>query len=58
MRTTELQPTVIAVARYLSAAALRSPQLVTHPQGHLLMDTGFGRNIPEQIATLPLMLRM
>ena len=29
-----------------------------HPQGDLLIDTGFGRNIAKQIATLPLMLQM
>jgi glyoxylase-like metal-dependent hydrolase (beta-lactamase superfamily II) len=31
--------------------------LVTHPQGDLLIDTGFGRHIDEQFATLPWSLR-
>jgi hypothetical protein len=31
--------------------------LVKHPQGDLLIDAGFGGNIREQFATLPLMLR-
>ena len=31
--------------------------LVTHPQGDLLVDTGFGRRIGEQFATLPLLFR-
>jgi N-acyl homoserine lactone hydrolase len=31
--------------------------LVKHPQGDLLIDTGFGRDIAEQFRTLPLMLR-
>src|SRR5215471_19079931 len=26
--------------------------LVTHPQGDLLIDTGFGRNFPEQFQTM------
>src|SRR3974390_1268003 len=32
--------------------------LVKHPQGDLLIDTGFGRNIDEQYRTLPLGLRL
>jgi len=31
--------------------------LVTHPRGNLLIDTGFGRHIDEQFATLPLIFR-
>jgi glyoxylase-like metal-dependent hydrolase (beta-lactamase superfamily II) len=31
--------------------------LVKHPRGDLLIDTGFGRNIAEQLATMPLMFR-
>lgn len=31
--------------------------LVKHPQGDLLIDTGFGRHIDEQFRTLPLTLR-
>ena len=31
--------------------------LVRHPRGDLLIDTGFGRHIDEQFATLPLLLR-
>jgi glyoxylase-like metal-dependent hydrolase (beta-lactamase superfamily II) len=31
--------------------------LVKHPQGDLLIDTGFGRNIAEQFRTMPLMFR-
>src|SRR6516165_1307628 len=31
--------------------------LVRHPRGDLLIDTGFGRHIDEQCATLPLILR-
>src|SRR5215831_6517956 len=31
--------------------------LVKHPQGDLLIDTGFGRNIATQFLTMPLMLR-
>jgi N-acyl homoserine lactone hydrolase len=31
--------------------------LVKHPQGDLLIDTGFGRNIAEQFHTMPLMFR-
>jgi len=31
--------------------------LVRHPRGDLLIDTGFGRHIDEQFATLPLILR-
>ncbi len=31
--------------------------LVKHPQGDLLIDTGFGRNINEQFHTMPLMFR-
>ena len=31
--------------------------LVRHPQGDLLIDTGFGRNIAEQFLTMPLMFR-
>lgn len=31
--------------------------LVKHPKGDLLIDTGFGRNIAEQILTMPLMER-
>jgi glyoxylase-like metal-dependent hydrolase (beta-lactamase superfamily II) len=31
--------------------------LVTHPRGDLLIDTGFGRRIDEQFASLPLILR-
>jgi N-acyl homoserine lactone hydrolase len=31
--------------------------LVKHPQGDLLIDTGFGRNIAEQFRTLPFMVR-
>ncbi|MGP0090162.1 MAG: MBL fold metallo-hydrolase [Xanthobacteraceae bacterium] len=31
--------------------------LVKHPQGDLLIDTGFGRNIAEQFATMPLLFR-
>jgi N-acyl homoserine lactone hydrolase len=31
--------------------------LVKHPQDDLLIDTGFGGNIGEQFAILPLMLR-
>jgi hypothetical protein len=30
---------------------------VKHPQGDLLIDTGFGRNIAEQFRTMPLMFR-
>lgn len=32
--------------------------LVKHPQGSVLIDTGFGRNISEQFSTLPLILRL
>lgn len=32
--------------------------LVKHPQGDLLIDTGFGRNIDEQFRTLPFGLRL
>lgn len=28
-----------------------------HPQGHLLIDTGFGRNIAGQFLFMPLMER-
>src|SRR5262245_27549080 len=31
--------------------------LVKHPKGDLLIDTGFGREIDEQFATMPLMFR-
>jgi N-acyl homoserine lactone hydrolase len=31
--------------------------LVKHPQGDLLIDTGFGRHIDEQFATMPLLFR-
>lgn len=31
--------------------------LVKHPQGDLLIDTGFGRNIAEQFGTMSLMFR-
>ena len=31
--------------------------LVKHPQGDLLIDTGFGRNIDEQFHTMPLIFR-
>src|SRR6516225_10863424 len=31
--------------------------LVKHPQGDLIIDTGFGRNVAEQFATMPLMFR-
>ena len=31
--------------------------LVKHPQGDVLIDTGFGRDFPEQFQTMPLMLR-
>ena len=31
--------------------------LVKHPQGDLLIDTGFGRNIDEQFHTMPFMFR-
>lgn len=31
--------------------------LVKHPQGDLLIDTGFGRNIHEQFRTMPLLFR-
>src|SRR3974390_3345133 len=31
--------------------------LVRHPQGDLLIDTGFGRNIDEQFRTMPLIVR-
>jgi len=31
--------------------------LVKHPQGNLLIDTGFGRNIDEQFRTLPWTIR-
>jgi N-acyl homoserine lactone hydrolase len=31
--------------------------LVKHPQGDLLIDAGFGRNIAEQFQTMPLMFR-
>ncbi len=31
--------------------------LVKHPQGDLLIDTGFGRNISEELLTMPLMFR-
>jgi N-acyl homoserine lactone hydrolase len=31
--------------------------LVKHPRGDLLIDTGFGRNIAEQFATMPLLFR-
>ena len=31
--------------------------LVKHPQGDLLIDTGFGRDIDEQFHTMPLMFR-
>src|SRR5215470_17134905 len=31
--------------------------LVKHPQGDLLIDTGFGRNIAEQFRTMPLRVR-
>jgi glyoxylase-like metal-dependent hydrolase (beta-lactamase superfamily II) len=31
--------------------------LVMHPQGDLLIDTGFGRNINEQFLTMPVMFR-
>lgn len=31
--------------------------LVKHPQGDLLIDTGFGRNIDEQFLTMPLIVR-
>ncbi len=32
--------------------------LLKHPQGDLLIDTGFGRNIDEQFHTMPLMFRV
>jgi glyoxylase-like metal-dependent hydrolase (beta-lactamase superfamily II) len=32
--------------------------LVKHPNGDLLIDTGFGRNIAEQFLTMPFMFRM
>jgi glyoxylase-like metal-dependent hydrolase (beta-lactamase superfamily II) len=32
--------------------------LVKHPQGDLLIDTGFGRNIGEQFRTLPWIIRV
>lgn len=32
--------------------------LVKHPQGDLLIDTGFGRHIDEQFRTLPFMVRL
>jgi len=31
--------------------------LVKHPQGDLLIDTGFGRNLDQQFRTLPVMFR-
>jgi N-acyl homoserine lactone hydrolase len=31
--------------------------LVKHPRGDLLIDTGFGRNITEQFATMPFLFR-
>ena len=31
--------------------------LVKHPQGDLLIDTGFGRNIDKQFLAMPLMFR-
>ncbi len=31
--------------------------LVKHPKGDLLIDTGFGRNIAEQFATMPFLFR-
>jgi N-acyl homoserine lactone hydrolase len=31
--------------------------LVKHPQGDLLIDTGFGRNIAEQFQSMPLIFR-
>jgi len=31
--------------------------LIRHPRGDLLIDTGFGRNIDEQFATMPLSFR-
>ena len=31
--------------------------LVKHPQGDLLIDTGFGRNIDQQFRTLPMLFR-
>ena len=31
--------------------------LVKHPQGDLLIDTGFGRNIDKKFRTMPLMFR-
>jgi hypothetical protein len=31
--------------------------LVKHPQGDLLIDTGFGRHIDEQFRTLPFIVR-
>jgi hypothetical protein len=31
--------------------------LVRHPQGDLIIDTGFGRRIAEQFHTMPLMFR-
>lgn len=32
--------------------------LVRHPRGNLLFDTGFGRNVDEQVKTLPALMRM
>jgi hypothetical protein len=32
--------------------------LVRHPQGDLLIDAGFGRNINDQFRTLPWILRV
>jgi len=31
--------------------------LVRHPQGDLLIDTGFGRHFPEQFQTMPFIMR-
>lgn len=32
--------------------------LVSHPQGNLLFDTGFGRDVDLHVATLPLLMRL
>ena len=32
--------------------------LVTHPQGNLLFDTGFGKDVDLHVATMPLLMRM
>jgi glyoxylase-like metal-dependent hydrolase (beta-lactamase superfamily II) len=53
-----LQPSGTAEARFFDRREFSmAGTLVTHPRGNLLIDTGFGRHIDEQFATLPLIFR-